>query len=417
MPRVIFVTDLTLWSMGKNKGGPAFTKTVEAYSSAGYDIWLISDIEENRNYEYVDRSHNIVIKPTIFKKWVLVKKIGRLFKIIDHLITTQRFQKKIISIIRDNSEKTLLYAYEIFGVKACSNIAKKVKGVKLITRFQGTIIPDKKYNTWNRLRNYPHYQALETSADLVIMTNDGTQGDRVLKRVGNNSKTCFFMNGLDLMQMDLISMRDSLNREQFLRSNLKIQAVDEPVFLTVSRLEKWKRVERTIDGFADYYHNNKNGYLVVVGGGTEQQNLMERARALGIYDRVRFTGAVDHDDVYSYMIASDCFLSLYDLSNVGNPLLEAMTLGKCIITYDVGDTGRFVQNGVNAILLKKEELSSLGSYMETVAKDRELRAHLGDAAAEYAQKHFWNWKDRMNCELQTVNELLKTSFTDMGNDE
>jgi len=41
---------------------------------------------------------------------------------------------------------------------------------------------------------------------------------------------------------------------------------------------------------------------------------------------------------------------------MGNPLLKTMTDGKCIVTLNNGDTGRFIQNGYNGVLLEYKDL-------------------------------------------------------------
>lgn len=40
MPRVIFLASLTLWSLGKGRGGPAFTNTVKKYLDEGWEVFL-----------------------------------------------------------------------------------------------------------------------------------------------------------------------------------------------------------------------------------------------------------------------------------------------------------------------------------------------------------------------------------------
>ena len=130
MKTIIFVTDLTLWSLGKNKGGQAFTKTIEGYISSGFDVWLISDVPSNVDYPMLDITRNIVINPTWFKKYVLKRKIGVVCKFFDHLITTRKIKTEIEKIVNDCENPICLYAYEIYGVRACSLEKKKYRKKK-----------------------------------------------------------------------------------------------------------------------------------------------------------------------------------------------------------------------------------------------------------------------------------------------
>lgn len=403
--KIYFFSTLTLWSMGKGKGGPAFTKTVMNYIDKGWDVYLISDEISNDECDFLDKNHKLIIKPSIFKALTLIRYISPIFKRLDYAIMTINFCRKVTPIIKSSQEKSILYAYEVHGVGAAKILSRKY-GIPMVTRFQGTILTNKDNTFLNKFRLFPYFYGLSQKSDLIIMTNDGTQGDRVLKRLKNHSKMLFVMNGLDILGTNILDMKRNFNIQAF-RHKLSCKLEDSVcMFLTVSRLVHWKRVDRAIDGFADFCKKNTNGILVIVGDGDERVLLEERVKGYGIEDKVMFVGAVQHEDVYQYMMACDVFLSLYDLSNVGNPLLEAMTLGKCIVTYDIGDTKQFIHNRENGILLSTEELPSLGKVMMELAINNNLRNRLGNCAAEFAKTHFWNWKDRMDYETEEVNKLL-----------
>lgn len=404
MPKILFLTTLTLWSMGKGHGGPAFTQTVRKYIDEGWEVYLISDEPSNADDPYLDQAHNINLKPSVFKQYGQIRKLGLLFRWLDHKVMTRRFFNTVCPLLRSGTQDTVLYAYEIFGVEACRRLSQAFQ-VPFVTRFQGTILAPLPNTASNRIKRYPHFHALEQPSDLVIMTDDGTQGDRVLDALQNHSPRLFLRNGLDLMARDIPAMRSAFDRAAF-RKTLGVPN-GETMFLTVSRLEGWKKVERAISGFADFCQKGGDGWLVIVGEGSARPALEAQAASLGIAERVVFTGSVAHDQVYNYMMACDVFLSLYDLSNVGNPLLEAMTLGKCIITLDVGDTRSLIHDRENGILLTADTLPTLGGVMTELAADHALRERLGNAAAAYAQTHFQTWTQRMDTEFTAVSALLK----------
>ncbi len=401
--KVILVTDLDLWSMGNGKGGEAFTRTVSKYKEMGDEVFLVSDVINNKDTDLLSKDHNIVVQPSFFKKWIMTRKIGFIFRHFDHKIENKRFEKKIETLLNEKgTNEVVLYAYEIFGVETCKRLSQKY-GIPFVSRFQGTSMINFKYSNLNKVLRYPHFQALKTESNLVIMTDDGTKGDIILDKVGNHSNRLFLKNGLELrenkiyerlMQCDRIEIRREIGVDD-----------DETMFLTVSRLTGWKRVDRAIKGFASFLEKRGNGKLVIVGDGDQRSFLKSLASKLGIENNVIFAGAVKHEEVYNYMIASDVFLSLFDLSNVGNPLLEAMTVGKCIVTLDVGDT-KSVINGKNGILLTESDLCNLGSILFDISKCDEMRKKYGDCARKYAVDHFYTWENRMDLEYQEVTKLI-----------
>ena len=400
MKNVIFITTLTLWSMGKGTGGPAFTKTIGKYIDEGWNVYLISDEPQNADFPQLDREHNIQIRPTALKPFLQIRKLGLIFRMLDHFVANRRFYRTVCKLLKSLSGETVLYAYEIFGVKAAVKAARK-NGIPVVSRFQGTILSQYKNTLFNRIRRYTHFQALSEKTDLVIMTDDGTKGDQVLDELGNDSKRLFLRNGLDLMNRDIEAMYSEFEREAF-RKRLGVSS-DETLLLTVSRLVPWKKVERAIEGVAACRADKVR--LLIVGDGDCKEELISLAAKRNVSDKVIFAGAVVHDDVYQYMMACDIFISLYDLSNVGNPLLEAMTLGKCIVTLDVGDTFKVIKNRENGILLNYQNLNSLGNVISELAENEKLRKDLGDKAALFAQENFYSWEKRMDVEFEAVSDL------------
>lgn len=404
MPRIIFISALTLWSMGKGHGGPAFTQTVQKYLQEGWDVYLISDVPDNAAYPNMDASHNLVLDRSPFYRLSRIRKLGRIFQVLNYYDINHQFAKTAAKLVKASAKDTIIYAYECDGLSGAKWVARNYH-LPLVTRFQGTLLGVIPYHPlMNRIKEWISYLGLSCPADLIIMTDDGSFGDRVLKRLGNTSPTMFWKNGLELLELNFTDQqKEAMRRKR--RSALGFQEEDL-MLLTVSRLVGWKRVERSIYGLKQCADRLPNAWLVIVGDGTVRSDLEALTASLGLQDRVIFTGSVPHDETYSYMAAADIFLSLYDRSNVGNPLLEAMTLGKCIVTLDVGNTRAEVHHGENGILMTYETLDHLGDVLTQLGEDPELRRRLGETAAAYAKAHYWTWKARMDAELEQVKKLL-----------
>jgi len=167
----------------------------------------------------------------------------------------------------------------------------------------------------------------------------------------NMDRVRFWMNGVDWESFEALPERQEARR--------RLAITAKRVLLTVSRLVSWKRVERSIQALAGVVEYYPDTVLIVVGDGSERERLERLAHELGVAQHVRFEGAVPHDEVPQYLAATDIFLSFYDWTNVGNPLLEAMMAGKCIVTLNNGDTAHFIKDEENGILLEYEELPKL----------------------------------------------------------
>jgi glycosyltransferase involved in cell wall biosynthesis len=121
---------------------------------------------------------------------------------------------------------------------------------------------------------------------------------------------------------------------------------------------------------------------------------------------VTFVGAVPQNEVQRYLWAADVFLSVNELSNVGNPLLEAMVAGRCVLTLDEGDTRDLIHDGETGVLLQSGEPEAIANALAGLARDPDQRRRLGTAARRMAERAFWSWEQRMDAEIDAVEQLV-----------
>ncbi|HRH80770.1 MAG TPA: glycosyltransferase, exosortase A system-associated [Thiobacillaceae bacterium] len=97
--------------------------------------------------------------------------------------------------------------------------------------------------------------------------------------------------------------------------------------------------------------------VLLVGGGPQETNLKAQAQALGVADKVLFTGRVPHAQVGQYYDQID--LLAYPrqpmrLTNLVTPLkpLEAMAQGRLFIASDVGGHKELIEDGRTGLLFR-----------------------------------------------------------------
>lgn len=400
---IIFLTDLPLWSMKNGMGAPSFFKTVKSYIDRNIVVYLITTNEGKGEKELFDSNHLYIIKKDSYERLLLIPKISYFANLIRHFEFARKSDKIIREIIdKEKTNHIILYAYELFGVQAAKKIAHKFS-LPFVTRFQGTILCGRNRNLLDRIRFPLHFQALRTKSDLMIMTDDGTQGLEIVRELGNYMNNIqFWKNGLDILELQTSNSKD-FDRNKF-KESIGVKKEDQ-ILLTVSRLAEWKRVDRAIRILSDERLGSEHIKLVIVGDGSSRQALEELCSELGIQDRVVFAGSQLQKDVYKYMLSADIFLSLYDISNVGNPLLEAMALGKPIITLDVGDTGLVINNGKNGILVSPDEIAEIPLIIQNLLSNGDKMHELGNSAKTYALENFYTWRTRMDMEYAEVMKL------------
>jgi glycosyltransferase involved in cell wall biosynthesis len=97
----------------------------------------------------------------------------------------------------------------------------------------------------------------------------------------------------------------------------------------IGRLIKWKKVDLLINVFADILQKYPQAELVIVGSGTEDNNLKEQVKKLNIERNVVFVGAVhEPNKLGQYLQAS----TIYVLAGAGGlSINDAMAFGKPVI--------------------------------------------------------------------------------------
>ncbi len=397
---ILFISALDYWSMGKGKGGPALYRTLTGYASRGWKVYFItSNRAEGLSDDLHENIQVIRFDATWLKRLLHIRKVGFFFK------SLWWFYFQVVSFIkaqklRSKTKIDVVYGYEIYGVPVAKFLSR-LWGVPMVARFQGTSLGVGWQNRKFRfLRAWEHFIGLRMPADLVIMTNDGTQGDRVLQELGvDMRKVRFWLNGVDWESFRFMPQ----NHEA--KACLKLHT--RYALLCISRLVNWKRVDRSLRALPAVLERFPDIILVIVGDGPERERLEQLANELGVRGHVRFEGAIPHSEVPKYLAAADIFLSFYDWSNVGNPLLEAMMAGKCIVTLNNGDTGQFIKNGENGILLEYEDLPKLSEIIKTLLADKELKDRMGANARRFAEKYFWSWEERLKADVSEVNQLVE----------
>lgn len=144
---------------------------------------------------------------------------------------------------------------------------------------------------------------------------------------------------------------------------------------TVGSLIKRKRVELLLQAFSRM-KDVEEMICLVVGDGTEKDNLKKAAEALGVKERVIFTGF--SPDALSFINSMDIFVSPSEKEGLPRVILEAMLMGKPVVAFDVIGTRELVVNGKTGILVKEESAGALASAVTGILEKRDALKSLGE---------------------------------------
>jgi glycosyltransferase involved in cell wall biosynthesis len=161
------------------------------------------------------------------------------------------------------------------------------------------------------------------------------------------------------------------------------------VFGIVARIQAHRHYEDLFEAFAaiaDIFHGAR---LMIVGRGTRQEQLAIRPiRALGLADRVHFTGYLDGDDYAGALAAMDAGMFLTPgTDGTCRAVREMMSMGKPMITSSRGMLPEMVTAGADGIVTDGSA-GQLRDAMRLFYENADLRRRYGIAARETARTRF-----------------------------
>jgi glycosyltransferase involved in cell wall biosynthesis len=323
---------------------------------------------------------------------------------LDRLVFFPLLALPIVRKLLRNRRPTFLYAYEASAIlSAALARAFTRRRYFLVHRIQGvSVLGDAHRRLWFMIRKLESLLSLKLRADAYIMTNDGTRGDEVWRfwnpDVGADN-LLHVRNGIGGKLTEDAGGRDPALAAFGLDPSLTY-------ILMLSRLDPIKRVDRGLKAMAALRHLHPQVRLLIAGDGEDRAPLEQMAAELGIGHVVHFLGAVERDAVVPLMQGADIFLSLYDFSNCGNPLFEALRSGLPVVTLDNGATGTVVTHGVNGLLLPVDDGERLVSALEMLINSPVERQRLRKGAREWADGNLVSWISRMDREVKWLEDKV-----------
>lgn len=160
--------------------------------------------------------------------------------------------------------------------------------------------------------------------------------------------------------------------------------------LTVSRLTPRKGLRFLIRAMESLKEGNEKLELWIVGDGEEKPVLEALAKECDVSDRVKFFGAVPHDELGRYYGLADVFCLPSLNEGMSNTVLEALAAGLPIVATVTGGTEELVSIGGNGFFVAQQSPEELTEKIARLAADPALRERMGKASRKRAEEMSWN---------------------------
>lgn len=216
------------------------------------------------------------------------------------------------------------------------------------------------------------------SVDCVIAPSM-TACDMLLKN-GLERQAIPISNGVDLQ---VFHPAASEEERMALRTRFKLPH-DRTLILYAGRLAVEKRLDVLVDSLPKVFEKT-NAHMVFTGTGSTE--ISERVQALGIQDRVSFTGMLD-DQLFPLIYrAVDLFAIPSEAELQGIVLLEAAASGLPLVGANAQAIPEIVKHGQNGFLFAPGQVDELAERLTELVASPELRRSMGDTSLQFIKNH------------------------------
>ncbi len=160
--------------------------------------------------------------------------------------------------------------------------------------------------------------------------------------------------------------------------------------VTIARLNLTKGHMPVLRAMRDAIDRGAALRYSIAGDGPEQAEIADEIRRLRLEEHVRMLGSIGEDAVLALLQTADFFVLASFGIGEASPVavMEAMACGVPAICTRIGGTPDMIDSVADGILVAQQDTSALAGAIYDLATRTELRARLGIAARERAQRSF-----------------------------
>ena len=159
--------------------------------------------------------------------------------------------------------------------------------------------------------------------------------------------------------------------------------------LYIGRVSREKNLDLAAAAFRRLHAAGIPVRPLIVGDGPYAA-MMKELLPEGIY-----TGSLHHEELASAYASADFFVFPSTTDTFGNVVIEAQASGLPVIVSDVGGPRDLVEDGVDGLITKGQDLDALTNAIKLLAGDAELRKKMGEASRARVAERDWSRAARL----------------------
>lgn len=158
--------------------------------------------------------------------------------------------------------------------------------------------------------------------------------------------------------------------------------------MTVSRLSSEKGVDVAIDAIKILIDKEIDTHLTIAGDGIEEENLVNKVKAMHLEKNITFIGAVEHSEILHRIQQCSILLIPSRYEPFGMVALEAACMQRPVIASRTGGLPEVVVDKVTGLLVTPEDPQALADAIQYFYDNPEQLEMMGKAGEQRVRQEF-----------------------------
>jgi glycosyltransferase involved in cell wall biosynthesis/putative flippase GtrA len=377
-------------------GGPAFM--IEALANSLLDNGISVDI-----VTYADQGQGVEEK--INKNGILkIYRIKRSKKAWSHLVY-------FFSMLFFSFRSDMIYVTDIYSVGYFAYLIKKLFNKKYIVRFAGDAAWEAAVaNNWTndyivdfQKKKYDvkieklkaRRKKIMASADRVIAVSYFLA--EIAETIGTPNKNIkMIYNSVDFLD----NKGTDLENVEKIKKQYGQKA---KIIITSCRLTRWKGVDGIIKAMPHILKKIGQVNFLVLGDGSEMDNLKMLAADCKVAKNIFFLGRIDNNKIQDFMKAADLFILNTNYEGLSHALLGAMKAGAPIISSRAGGNVEVIEDGKEGFLFDYNNVEAIAELAIKVLENMDIAVNFRENAFRKLEK--FKWENTIGLTVKTIKEV------------
>ena len=157
---------------------------------------------------------------------------------------------------------------------------------------------------------------------------------------------------------------------------------------TIARMVPVKGHDLLFEAMPDILRRHPDTWFLLVGDGPLTDEFRDRAKQMGIADRVVFCGLVPREEIPAALAAMDLMAHPALYEGLPRVLVQALAMGKPCVAFDADGTREVVVSGETGYLITPGDAVAFAGAVNELLADHERRQRFGSAGRKRVDPAF-----------------------------